>query len=706
MNARRTGPLFALILTVLLIGWAAVQSQEQAALLIGVLDEETSASAHGSQLAADQINDAGGILGADGVNYRIEIVVEPTDQGTRFEAAVATLSARGVVAVIGPENAGEIRNNLALLQTMNVPVFTAATDDLLLAEDTGNFLVRTRAASVVQAQALASHIINEFGFTQIIVVQLDAASEADAITFRAAAESLSVPTGSAMLTDPAQLEQLGTQLVQANSAVLVVFGSPSQAGVLYRDLRAAGWEGLFAYNELDNANFRAFVPPDQLEGVIGAAAWTFARTDTASVNFLNAYIRAFGELPNSTAAAAFDAVHLIAIATSQPGSIREEALVIENYEGVQGTYSPITLSDGDLTTSVTIVRLGIYGAPEALARYSGGVRLPPDETTIVSGMPTPEGVFITINSEVQNVRRGPSISYDVIGQLRRDDIAQVIGTLNDESWVIIDFQGEQGWLATYLLEVTGDLSTVPILAPPPTATPLPATATFTPSPEPDIVIDSVTAIPTPIIPSQPFNLAVTVRNAGITITGQFVVSAQLAPNNIVVSTIVPPLSPGQSFVANMTGTLTNTGFYSASVFADAQNQVFEGAQGEGNNTFTFSYTVDRTTRRSATQTLNLGDTIDLEGDAVQGDANWNADGAIELDALFGAKLGILPGTDINQIHWDLINPATINRDSIPRTELNVGTLIGIITADGAHGVMRVDGVSDTTLIVTFRIYNM
>ncbi len=705
MTTKRTGYLSVLILFVLLIGWAAVQGQEQAALLIGVMDEETSAAAHGAQLAANQINDAGGLLGADGVNYRIEIVIEPTDQGTRFEEAVAVLGARGVAAVIGPENAGEVRNNLALLQSLNVPVFTSATDDTLLAEDTGNFLVRTRAADVVQAQALASHIIHEFGFTQIIVVQLDAASETAALPFRTAAEAFGVPTGSAMLTDPAQLAQLTEQLVQANSDVLVVFGSPSQAGVLFRDLRFAGWEGLYAYNELDNPNFRAFVPPDLLEGIIGAATWTITRTDAASVNFLYAYIRSFGELPNAVAAAAFDAVQLIAQAAAQPGSIREEVLVIDAYEGVQGSYMPASLSDGDLTTSVTIVRLGIYGAPEVLARYVSGVLLPPDETLTVSGTPIPEGVYITITGEVQNVRRGPSLSFDVLGQLRRGDVATVIGTDPDEAWVIIDFQGEQGWLAAYLLDITGDLSDVPIIAPPPTATPPPPTATFTPSPEPDIVIDSVTAIPAPIIPGQPFNLAVTVRNAGITLTGSFVVSSQLAPNNIIVSTVVPPLSPGQSFVANMAGTLTNTGFYSATVIADAQNQVLEGAQGEGNNSFPFNYTVDRTTRRSATQTLNLGDTIDLEGDAVEGDANWNADGAIELDGLFGAKLGILPGTDINQIHWDLINPAGINRDSIPRTELNVGTLIGIITADGARGVMRVDGVSDTTLIVTFRVYN-
>jgi hypothetical protein len=104
------------------------------------------------------------------------------------------------------------------------------------------------------------------------------------------------------------------------------------------------------------------------------------------------------------------------------------------------------------------------------------------------------------------------------------------------------------------------------------------------------------------------------------------------------------------------------------------------------------------------QTLNLGDTIEVEDDNIQGDGNWNSDGGVGLDAIFGARIGILPGSDIGQIHWDLINPAVITRSNIARSELVPGTIIGMITADGHRAALRVDAVGDTQLAVTYKTY--
>jgi hypothetical protein len=253
------------------------------------------------------------------------------------------------------------------------------------------------------------------------------------------------------------------------------------------------------------------------------------------------------------------------------------------------------------------------------------------------------------------------------------------------------------------LEVSGDLNTVPIIAPPPTPTPG-ITPTPTLAPEADIVIDAAGVLPSPIVPGQPFTASVTVRNAGNSNAGTFSIAATFPPNNVYLAALVPSLNAGQSVIITLSGTLTNTGFYTTAILTDINNQVPEGSFGELNNTFNFSYLVDRPVLNQGAQSLNLGDTIDLEGDFVQGDANWNADGEIALDAIFGAKLGIIAGSDISAVHWDLINPAVINRDTIPRAEINLGTLIGIITANGNRGVMRVDSVTDTQLTVTFKVY--
>ena len=427
------------------------------------------------------------------------------------------------------------------------------------------------------------------------------------------------------------------------------------------------------------------------------------------MTFLNAYIRSFGELPSAVEASAYDSIKLLAQAFGQPGDLMSSLRALDNVRGVQGNLRPAQLS-GEISNNVAITRLGIYGAPEVLARYEGSQRLPADQPSVLpeitptaAATPTPEGVTITITNARQNVRSGPSISYGTLGQLIQGEQARVIGASIDYTWVVIDFRGQQGWLATYLLEVFGDLNTVPIIAPPPTPTPG-VTPTPTLAPESDIVIDAAGVLPSPIVPGQPFTVSVTVRNAGNSNAGTFSIAATFPPNNVYLAALVPSLNAGQSAIVTLSATLANTGFYTTAILSDINNQIPEGSFGELNNTFNFSYLVDRPVRNQGAQTLNIGETIDLEGDFVQGDANWNADGEIALDAIFGAKLGIIAGSDISAVHWDLINPAVINRDTIPRPEINLGTLIGIITANGNRGVMRVDSVTDTQLTVTFKVY--
>jgi hypothetical protein len=276
---------------------------------------------------------------------------------------------------------------------------------------------------------------------------------------------------------------------------------------------------------------------------------------------------------------------------------------------------------------------------------------------------------------------------------------------------VINFQGVQGWLVAYLLDISGDLGSVPVVPTPPTPTPgVTATPAIPPTPTPtptaDVIIDSVVAVPTPIAPNQTFTINVTVRNIGGTSAGTFAVAGTFAPNNLYLIGQVPSLGPGQSAVLPLSGTLSGSGTFTTSLVIDANNQVPEGVVGEQNNIYNFTYTVGQSILNQGMATLNLGDTVDLEGNAVQGDANWNADdGTLGLKAIFGAKLGVLGSGDYNAVTWEQINPSVVNRDSIPRTEINPGTLIGIITADGHRGVMQVNTVSDTQIVLTYKVYN-
>lgn len=698
-----------IFLIVVLSFTAFVQAQSSQPFRIGVLDDERGSVTNGARLAVQEVNNAGGVRASDGSFVQLELVIQPP--GSNLEQAVDALRAANVVAAIGPETNEDVLNGMPVLQALGVPVLTPATGDTIITSDTSGRLVRTRAAEVLQGQALANFLINEFGMRRIATVQLDVGSTASVIGFSTSASALGVtPQPALLLRQTQDLETFVQRLMQADPEVIAAYGSPALAGTLYRDLRTAGWQGIFAYNLAGDETFRSIVPFEQISGILSSTTWPYTATDAVSVTFLNAFIRSFGTLPGPIEASSYDAVKLIAEALGQPGSLLTNLQQIDNLQGVQGVLRPSQLSGGEISNNVAVTRLGTFGAPEVLARYAGTTRLPadtpvplPNITPTPAPTATPDGVTITISSERQNVRSGPGLQYDILGQLTQGQQARAIGASIDYTWVIIDFRGQQGWLATYLLDIFGNLNSLPIIAPPPTPTPG-ITPTPTLAPEADIVIDAAGVLPSPIVPGQPFTVSVTVRNAGNSNAGTFAIAATFPPNNVYVPALIPSLNAGQSVVVTLAGTLTNTGYYTTAITSDINNQIPEGVNGELNNIYNFSYLVDRPVLRQGSQTLNLGDTIDLEGNFVQGDANWNADGGVGLDGIFGAKLGVIAGSDITAVHWDLINPGVINRDSIPRAEINLGTLIGIITADGNRAVMRVDSVTDSQITVTFKVY--
>lgn len=692
-----------IIIGIVLLGaLTAVQAQEQPVFRIGVLDTPLGEITKGAFLAIEEINNAGGIQGADGTFFRLELVAQPIAD---LQTAITNLNQAGIIAVLGPEENETVLDNLNLLQSLNVPILTLATVDTLLTSDTSGRIFRTRAAEVLRGRALADYLINDLQVQSIATVQLgfDIDVTAGVIGFSEAARALGVlPQPALTVQQQANIPATLAQIIQANPEIVVIYGSPAQAGSFYESLRLAGWSGLTVYNETDDPAFRQAVAPERLGNLISTTTWPFTAQDEASNFFRERYIFTFGEVPNAVAAASYDAVYLLAEAIRRPGELVNNLLQVDNVLGAQGVLSPAALGRGETSNNVAVVQLNAFGVPQVLARFQGTERLAPGQVVRATPTPaataTPQGVVATITRAIQNVRSGPGLAYDVIGQLNQGDQVPIIGANVDFSWLVIQFRGQQGWISRAILDVFGDLNTLPIVQPPPTPTPLPSP---TVPPLPDIVIDSAFVTPSPIIPGVPFTVSVTVRNAGGGSAGQFAIAATFPPNNVFASAIVPGLPAGQSTIVNLVGTLSNTGFYSVAIVADLNNEVQE--LNENNNSFNFSYTVNRPTIRQASQTLNPGDTLDLEGNAVQGDVNWDAS-ASALNAIFGAQIAVLPNVNISTIHWDLLDPNVINQTSIPAASLVPGTTIGIITADGNRGVMRVDSLSNNQLTLSFIVF--
>ncbi len=382
------------------------------------------------------------------------------------------------------------------------------------------------------------------------------------------------------------------QLISNNLEAVVVYGDPTRAGKLLSGLRTAGYNGQFVYNQADDASFQTAAGKDII-GTIAATTWPFTAEDTNGRGFRDRYIQLYGELPGAIEAASYDAVTLLSAAINKPGELQTNLLQLDNIAGIQGTLSPAQLQKGETSNNVAVVQLGEFGAPQILARFAGNQRLDanvpvlPTSAPVVVPTATPDGVVITIKQIKQNVRTGPSTAYGVIGQVSQNEQYKVIGATGDNAWVVIDFRGQQGWLATYLLDVFGNLQTVPIITPPPTPTPPPSPTplpvTATPFSAINLVAGNFRFDPPSPNCAQTFNVYLDVANFGTTISpgGNITVSDYRALDNAFQTSTVfafPSLAPGQTVnvgpIPLMVSTYYNENHHLV-MAVDSNNAIFE-----------------------------------------------------------------------------------------------------------------------------------
>ncbi|GAB5489854.1 MAG: hypothetical protein Phog2KO_00690 [Phototrophicaceae bacterium] len=707
-----------LLMITALLGSIAISFSHAQALpvfRIGVLDSEDGALTRGAQLAVKEINDSGGVIGADGTAFQLQLVVQsPLD----MEFAIANLDQASVIAIIGPSDSDTVLGNRELLTSLGVPVLTPATDDTVIVNDDSNLLMRLRAQESLIGRALADYLVNDLNAATVATVQLDLESTVGVVGFTRAASQLGLnPSSQYLLSEENNLQRITLDIVAAQTQFVAAYGAPESVAELYTALRANDWSGRFIYNRANSSIFRSNIQESLLEGVIGASTWTYTLTDASSQAFTFAYIRAFGEVPTAFEASAYDGIYLLKTAISMAGNLQTNLLSISDFNGVQGDLTPALLAGGEFSNNVVVAELGEFGAPFAVARFVGTQRVPlVEDDTVVQATPTPsatpliptatpDGVYLLVTRAVQNVRLGPSLDYEILGQLQEGDTAEIIGATIDFSWVAINFRGTTGWLSRGILDILGNTNVVPVITPPPTPTPLPATATPIPPPVPDIVITAVT--PNRITTGTAFSLTVTVRNQGGANAGQFAVAASFQPGDVYSAQTINGLGAGTAINITLSGTLTGaTGAYNVGIIADLNNQIDEGTVGESNNnTFIYPYILDAPLLTTApavgTITLNETDVITLDGGST--DIQWGGGSVVPLGA---TGLVQLTGfTTMDAVHRDAIASASLM--NTPLLNITPGMLIGIQTdGGGKYGVLQVISVTPGSQIsFNYRIYN-
>ncbi len=93
----------------------------------------------------------------------------------------------------------------------------------------------------------------------------------------------------------------------------------------------------------------------------------------------------------------------------------------------------------------------------------------PAATLTPTPIPTPSVPQVTPNSVNVNCRSGPDVAYDATSVLMLGQTAQIAGRNDDSSWWYINDPANAGqfcWVAASVVTTAGNLSGLPIIAPP------------------------------------------------------------------------------------------------------------------------------------------------------------------------------------------------------------------------------------------------
>lgn len=101
----------------------------------------------------------------------------------------------------------------------------------------------------------------------------------------------------------------------------------------------------------------------------------------------------------------------------------------------------------------------LYGPPNA----DDGAGGPPPPTEPPPGSPPPPSQVTATSLGTVRIRSGPGTGYAAIGALPPGTTVPVMGRNASTTWIYIDYNGLRGWVALWLMQVNGDINTVPVV---------------------------------------------------------------------------------------------------------------------------------------------------------------------------------------------------------------------------------------------------
>lgn len=348
-----------LVALLVLSGMSVIYAQDET-IRIGLGFDLTGAessldlpASNGAQLAIDEINAAGGVLGKQ---------LEGISHDTRYDMALTAQVAQqfveqdGVISVVGFTDSDSVLASGPIIQDAGIPFITAGATSPLLPEQVGDLFFMACFGDNVQAAAAAEYAYANFGDTAYLLT--DTGVEYTTLLAEYFKARFTELGGTIVLEDTYadDATDFTTQITKVRAlaeqpAFYFISAMPYNVGPVVLQMRQAGLDGPIVGGD-------GYDTPD-IVSVAGESANNVFFTTHALMDselgtdgikaFIEAYTEKYGHAPeNSFAPLGYDAVKLLADAIERAGSTDAAAIqaALQETTDFPGVTGSITFGEG------------------------------------------------------------------------------------------------------------------------------------------------------------------------------------------------------------------------------------------------------------------------------------------------------------------------------------------------------------------------
>jgi branched-chain amino acid transport system substrate-binding protein len=305
----------------------------------------------GSDMAVEEINAAGGIMGK-----KLEVVVED-DQGTQqgIVAAVQKLTSdKEIVALIGPIKSTDAKAMHTVVQKVGIPTAIGGTNVDLTQTLKNPWFFRFRPHDGYFTQSIAEFTVNKLGKKKVAIIH-------DTDAFGTGAKDLMIENYKKLGITVLVVEGVNTgtkdfapflkKVADSGAEVLNTALSTSEdSGQLVKQIREKGYK----FEVIGQANLTQEttikVAGDAMNGIYGVNDFALDQSPE-TIAFVDKFKAKYNENPDIFVSWVYDALNVFKKVidekkSTKPEDIKAGILALKDYKGVEGTYTFDENGDG------------------------------------------------------------------------------------------------------------------------------------------------------------------------------------------------------------------------------------------------------------------------------------------------------------------------------------------------------------------------